>query len=45
MQPLRKSCLLITFQTPRMPGGGGEVRSYNLVRTAAEVFDLTVLNI
>lgn len=45
MQPLRKSCLLITFQAPRMPGGGGEVRSYNLVRTAAEVFDLTVLNI
>jgi len=45
MQQLRKSCLLITFQAPRMPGGGGEVRSYNLVRTAAEVFDLTVLNI
>lgn len=28
-----------------MPGGGGEVRSYNLVRTAAEAFELTVLNI
>ena len=41
----RPRCLLITFQAPRMPGGGGEVRSYFLVRTAAEVFDLTVLNI
>lgn len=45
MSSQRKSCLLITFQAPRMPGGGGEVRSYNLVRTAAEVFDLTVINI
>ena len=28
-----------------MPGGGGEVRSFWMVRTAASVFDLTVLNI
>jgi glycosyltransferase involved in cell wall biosynthesis len=41
----KKKCLLLTFQAPRMPGGGGEVRSFWMVRTAASVFDLTVLNI
>jgi glycosyltransferase involved in cell wall biosynthesis len=41
----RKKCLVLTFQTPQKPGGGGEVRSWCLLKTACEVFDVTILNI
>jgi len=41
----RKKCLLLTFQTPRMPGGGGEVRSFYMTMAATEVFDVTLLNL
>ena len=41
----RKKCLVLTFQTPKKPGGGGEVRSYCLLKTVAENFDVTILNI
>lgn len=41
---VRKKCLVLTFQTPRKPGGG-EVRSWCLLKTACEVFDVTILNV
>ena len=42
---VKKKCLVLTFQTPKKPGGGGEVRSYCLLKTVAECFDVTLLNI
>jgi|GEM_PF-553880 len=44
-KPTKKKCLLITYVAPRAPGGGGEVRAFHLVRTAAQEFDVTVLNL
>ncbi|MEI7702119.1 MAG: glycosyltransferase family 4 protein [Planctomycetia bacterium] len=41
----RKSCLLVSLQAPKMPGGGGEVRSYFLTLMAAKMFDLTLVSL
>lgn len=45
MSSAKKKCLVITYITPRCPGGGGEVRSFHLVNAATEVFDVSILNI
>jgi glycosyltransferase involved in cell wall biosynthesis len=39
----RKKCLAVALQAPRMPGMGGEVRSYYLLKAATEVFDVTLV--
>jgi glycosyltransferase involved in cell wall biosynthesis len=41
----RKTCLLVSLQTPRMPGGGGEIRGYFLTLMAAKMFDLTLISL
>jgi glycosyltransferase involved in cell wall biosynthesis len=41
----RKKCLLLTYQTPRMPGGGGEVRSFYMIQSIASELDVTLLNL
>ena len=41
----RKKILLLTLQPPRMPGMGGEVRSYYLIRTATELGDVTLVSL
>ncbi len=42
-QQKRKTCLAVALQAPRMPGMGGEVRSYYLLQAATEVFDVTLV--
>ncbi len=41
----RKKILLLTLQPPKMPGMGGEVRSYYLIRTATELGDVTLVSL
>ncbi len=45
MSSKKKKCLLLTYVAPRVPGGGGEVRSYHVAHSVAEFFDLTVVNL
>ena len=40
----RRKCLLFCYQTPRSAGGGGEVRSYHMVQTALDLFDVTLIS-
>lgn len=42
---IRKKILLITIQPPRMPGMGGEVRAYYMIRTAAEMGQVTLASL
>lgn len=41
----RKKILLLTLQPPRMPGMGGEVRCYYMIRTATELGDVTLVSL
>jgi len=34
---------MFAYQTPRSTGGGGDIRSYHLVRMAVELFDVTLV--
>lgn len=41
----RKKILVVTMQPPRMPGMGGEVRTYYFIKTATELGDVTLLSL
>jgi glycosyltransferase involved in cell wall biosynthesis len=42
---LKPKILLITIQPPRMPGIGGEVRTFNFLKAATEIGDVTVISL
>ena len=42
---MRKRILLLTLQAPKMPGMGGEVRSYYLIRMATGLGDVTLISL